>query len=92
MQIGEYDSDDGELWDDDDDDDEVNLYDSGPELADSQGSWETESEHSVNDLGTSRDRIGQVNHQHLFTTNLPLDGASKLFGIILYILPGYDQL
>ena len=45
MQIGEYDSDDGELWDDDDDDD----LDSERSLADSQGSWETESEHSVND-------------------------------------------
>ena len=58
MQIGEYDSDDGELWDDDDDDDEVNLYDSEPELADSQGSWETESEHSVNEF---RDRVDSEN-------------------------------
>ena len=41
LQIGEYDSDDGELWDDneeDEDSDEDNV---------SGGSWETESEHSV---------------------------------------------
>ena len=36
FQIGEYDSDDGELWDDDLDSDDA-----------SGGSWETESEHSV---------------------------------------------
>merc|ERR550532_1667656 len=37
-KIGEYDSDDGELWDDDLDSDDDNA---------SGGSWETESEHSV---------------------------------------------
>ena len=38
LQIGEYDSEDGELWEDDDDDD------------DSGDSWETESEHSTSDI------------------------------------------
>lgn len=44
IQIGEYDSDEGELWDDDDDD-EDDLSDDGN--ASDAGSWETESEHSV---------------------------------------------
>ena len=46
FQIGEYDSDDGELWDDNDSDsdEEGNL---------SGESWETESEHSVKDIDSS---------------------------------------
>ena len=46
FQIGEYDSDDGELWDDNDSDsdEEGNL---------SGESWETESEHSVKDQDSS---------------------------------------
>jgi len=45
-KIGEYDSDDGELWDDNDSDsdEEGNL---------SGESWETESEHSVKDIDSS---------------------------------------
>ena len=35
FQVGEYDSDEGELWADDEDEEDV----------DSDGSWDTESEH-----------------------------------------------
>ena len=41
LQIGEYDSDEGELWEDDEDEDI------------SEASWDTESEHSVSDLEDS---------------------------------------
>ena len=43
FQIGEYDSDEGELWDDNDDD-SASSSDEGNQ---SGGSWETESEHSI---------------------------------------------
>ncbi len=48
LQIGEYDSDEGEMWDDDgDDEDDSELEGSYT----SDGSWETESEKSVHEDG-----------------------------------------
>lgn len=70
FQIGEYDSDDGELWDDDDEEEDENI---------SEASWETESEHSilVNDdsntsvrsrlaAGIERARIAMTKLENIF--------------------------